>query len=61
MDDLFQRPLWMMWKYAYPKTEEDKIRHDVGKDGTIYAEGEKAEKNVSHNEVETGQTASNRV
>ena len=29
MDDLFQIPLWMMWKHAYPKNEEDKIRHGV--------------------------------
>lgn len=28
MDDLFQRPLWSMWKHAYP-TEEEKVRHDV--------------------------------
>lgn len=28
MDDLFTHPLWMMWKYAYPK-EEDKVRKDV--------------------------------
>lgn len=28
MDDLFQRPLWTMWKHAYP-TEEEKVRHDV--------------------------------
>lgn len=28
MDDLFQHPLWMMWKFAYPK-EEDKVRRDV--------------------------------
>jgi hypothetical protein len=28
MDDLFQRPLWSMWKHAYP-TEEEKIRHDI--------------------------------
>lgn len=28
MDDLFQRPLWTMWKHAYP-TEEEKIRNDV--------------------------------
>lgn len=32
MDDLFQRPLWMMWKYAYPK-EEDKVRRDVQSEG----------------------------
>jgi hypothetical protein len=28
MDDLFQRPLWTMYKHAYP-TEEEKVRHDV--------------------------------
>ena len=28
MDDLFQRPLWTLWKHAYP-TEEEKVRHDV--------------------------------
>lgn len=28
MDDLFKHPLWMMWKFAYPK-EEDKVRRDV--------------------------------
>ena len=28
MDDLFKQPLYMMWKYAYPK-EEDKVRRDV--------------------------------
>ena len=28
MDDLFSRPLYTMWKHAYP-TEEEKIRHDV--------------------------------
>lgn len=28
MDDLFQRPLWTMWKHAYP-TEDEKVRHDV--------------------------------
>lgn len=28
MDDLFERPLWTMWKHAYP-TEEEKVRHDV--------------------------------
>lgn len=28
MDDLFNHPLYMMWKYAYPK-EEDKVRRDV--------------------------------
>lgn len=28
MDDLFQRPLWTMYKHAYP-TEEEKVRSDV--------------------------------
>lgn len=28
MDDLFKHPLWMMWKYAYPK-DDDKVRRDV--------------------------------
>ena len=28
MDDLFKHPLYMMWKYAYPK-EEDKVRRDT--------------------------------
>ncbi|CAK1357892.1 unnamed protein product [Cercospora beticola] len=28
MDDLFARPLYTMWRHAYP-TEEEKIRHDV--------------------------------
>jgi hypothetical protein len=28
MDDLFKHPLYMMWKYAYPK-DIDKVRRDV--------------------------------
>ncbi|KAL3458871.1 hypothetical protein BJX64DRAFT_301698 [Aspergillus heterothallicus] len=28
MDDLFQRPLWTMWKHAYP-TEEETVRQGV--------------------------------
>jgi hypothetical protein len=28
MDDLFQRPLWLMWRHAYP-TEEEKVRHGI--------------------------------
>lgn len=28
MDDLFQRPLWTMWRHAYP-TEEEKVRHGI--------------------------------
>ncbi|KAL4940580.1 hypothetical protein BDV06DRAFT_230246 [Aspergillus oleicola] len=34
MDDLFQRPLWTMWRHAYP-TKEETVRHGIqeGKDG----------------------------
>jgi hypothetical protein len=40
MDDLFKHPLWMMWKYAYPK-EEDKTRKDVqGGKAEMFGEGE---------------------
>jgi hypothetical protein len=28
MDDLFQRPLWTMWKHAYP-TEEENVWHGL--------------------------------
>lgn len=28
MDDLFQRPLWTMWKHAYP-TKEETVRHGI--------------------------------
>ena len=28
MDALFDRPLWTMWRHAYP-TEEEKVRSDV--------------------------------
>lgn len=28
MDNLFERPLWTMWRHAYP-TEEEKTRSDV--------------------------------
>lgn len=28
MDDLFEKPLWQMWKRAYP-TEQEKVRRDV--------------------------------
>jgi hypothetical protein len=28
MDDLFQRPLWTMWRHAYP-TEDEKVRREV--------------------------------
>lgn len=41
MDDLFKHPLWMMWKYAYPK-EEDKIRQDVREEAEFEDEKFKA-------------------
>lgn len=28
MDDLFQRPLWTMWKHAYP-TKEETVRQGI--------------------------------
>lgn len=28
MDNLFDRPLWTMWRHAYP-TEDEKVRSDV--------------------------------
>lgn len=31
MDNLFERPLWLMWRHAYP-TEEEKVRSDVRED-----------------------------
>jgi hypothetical protein len=31
MDNLFERPLWTMWRHAYP-TEEEKTRSDVRQD-----------------------------
>jgi hypothetical protein len=44
MDDLFKHPLYMMWKYAYPK-EEDKVRRDVQQtlfdsQGAVFVESE---------------------
>lgn len=51
MDDLFQKPLWMMWRYAYPKSEEDKVRHDV-LEGPGYLGGEKVVEVTHQEEVE---------
>lgn len=48
MDDLFQRPLWTMWKHAYP-TEAEKIRHDV-KD-MMHLEKLEEKETVSHIEM----------
>lgn len=39
MDDLFQRPLWSMWKHAYP-TKEETVRHDVQKGAEMQQEAE---------------------
>ena len=46
MDDLFQRPLWTMWRHAYP-TEEEKILHvvwDVMYDGKVSGNGDEEKK-----------------
>ncbi|KAL4875211.1 hypothetical protein BJY04DRAFT_232862 [Aspergillus karnatakaensis] len=37
MDDLFQRPLWTMWKHAYP-TKEETVRQDVQQCRTMATE-----------------------
>lgn len=50
MDDLFQRPLWTMYKHAYP-TEEEKVRSDVqeARQGSFHAatEPQKSKKSTS--------------
>jgi hypothetical protein len=50
MDDLFKHPLYMMWKYAYPK-EEDKVRRDVQQtlfdsQGSVFVEPEDLERKI---------------
>ena len=52
MDDLFQIPLWMMWKHAYPKTEEEKVRHDVSDLVATMMEVERKEGAVVSHHVE---------
>lgn len=46
MDDLFQFPIWSMWRRAYPK-EEDKVRQDVGN----IVQGEKKDHTVQIEKV----------
>jgi hypothetical protein len=41
MDDLFQRPLWTLWRHAYP-TAEETVRHGV-------REAKREEQKQSHN------------
>lgn len=48
MDDLFQRPLWTMWRHAYP-TEDEKVRHVVQEMMAVEKFGEKG--TVHHVEV----------
>ncbi|RDW92709.1 sugar porter family MFS transporter [Aspergillus mulundensis] len=54
MDDLFQRPLWTMWRHAYP-TEEETVRHGVRDakqaENEEREDGDKRESRASH--VET--------
>jgi hypothetical protein len=57
MDDLFQRPLWTMWKHAYP-TKEETVRHGIqeGKDEAVKGEDgdeEEAKRKQSATHVET--------
>ena len=55
MDDLFERPLWTMWKHAYP-TEEEKVRHDVQEDiatGRLEMSSEKSPE-TTHIEAKSG-------
>lgn len=47
MDDLFQRPLWTMWKHAYP-TKEETVRAGVISDKVQeYEENEVVDKDRS--------------
>lgn len=42
MDDLFQRPLWTMWKHAYP-TKKETVRQGIqkGKQDAVDADWER--------------------
>ncbi|KAJ1334017.1 MFS transporter SP family solute carrier family 2 (myo-inositol transporter) member 13 [Microdochium nivale] len=46
MDDLFKRPLWTMWRQAYP-TEEEKVRCDV-QDDFVMNQGVKVRPTMTH-------------
>ncbi|KXJ94921.1 sugar transporter [Microdochium bolleyi] len=46
MDDLFKRPLWTMWRHAYP-TEEEKVRRDV-QDDFVMDQGVKVQPTTAH-------------
>ena len=61
MDDLFQRPLWTMWRHAYP-TKEETVRHGIqqGKQDAVDGvweqdgdeeEGAKRKQGVAHIET----------
>lgn len=52
MDDLFERPLWSMWRHAYP-TEEEKVRHDIAENVVHKREELKGSGGVSSQHVET--------
>ncbi|KAI9927838.1 hypothetical protein MW887_002690 [Aspergillus wentii] len=55
MDDLFQRPLWTMWRHAYP-TEEEKTRQEVRDlmDKSDGNENQHERRNGDENENENG-------
>src|SRR4051794_35068738 len=53
MDNLFDRPLWTMWRHAYP-TEEEKVRSNVRDEavmGKLQDEDDPKRNHVEH--VET--------
>jgi hypothetical protein len=49
MDDLFQRPLWTMWKHAYP-TKEETVRAGVLAD-KLQGDEENEVTNKDHSQV----------
>lgn len=54
MDDLFERPLWTMWKHAYP-SEEEKMRRDVREE--MNSKIQTVEDDGKNNRVEHVETA----
>jgi ABC-type spermidine/putrescine transport system permease subunit I len=50
MDDLFQRPLWTMWKHAYP-TKEETVRAGVIADKLQDDEENEVTNNKDHSQV----------
>jgi hypothetical protein len=50
MDDLFQRPLWTMWKHAYP-TKEETVRAGIIADKLQDDEENEVSNNKDHSQV----------